>query len=137
LHPRVRWSSFFTRKRLILSIAYLPSTFAMYGVTLAHALSIKPPSKSRTIQVFSTIGITAILSWPFAIVLATVLAIQDLAQLEWSKTKIRDFNKAVFLAIVLVLLVLVFISSRNFLLTDRALLWLWTLPLTDVFRSCR
>ena len=83
----------------------------MYGVTLAHALSLKPPSKSRTIQVFSTIGITAILSWPFAIVLVAILAIQGLAQLEWKRSKMRDWSKAVFLAILSVLLMLVCISS--------------------------
>ena len=109
----------------------------MYGVTFAHALLLKPPCKLRTIQVFSTIGITAILSWPFAIVLVAVLAIQDLAQLEWSATRILDFSKAVFLATVLVLLVLVFISSYNFSLAERALLWLWTLLPIDVSRSCR
>lgn len=84
----------------------------MYGVTLAHALSLKPPSKSRTIQVFSTIGITAILSWPFAVVLVVILAVQELAQLEWNTTGIRDLSKAVFLAILLVLLVLVYLIMK-------------------------
>lgn len=83
----------------------------MYGVTLAHALSLKPPSKSRTIQVFSTIGITAILSWPFAVVLIAILAIQELAQLEWNKSRIHDSSKAVLLSIFLVLPVLVHILS--------------------------
>ena len=89
----------------------------MYGVTLAHALSLKPPSKSRTVQVFSTIGITAILSWPFAIVLVATFAIQELAQLEWNRTRIRDLSKAVFLAIFLVLLLLVCISLSKHLTT--------------------
>jgi hypothetical protein len=79
----------------------------MYGVTLAHAFSLKPPSKSRTFKVFSIIGITAMLSWPFAIVFVAIFAIQEVAQLEWNRTRIRDSSKAVFLAITLVLLVLV------------------------------
>ena len=77
---------------------------------MAHALSLKPPSESRTLQVFSTIGITAILSWPFAIVLLAMLAIQELAQLEWNRSRIGESSKAMFLSILLVLLVLVCIS---------------------------
>jgi hypothetical protein len=63
----------------------------MYGVTLAHAFSFKPSSKLRSIQMFSTIGITSIFSWPFALVLASVLFIHDVVQVDWNKARILEF----------------------------------------------
>jgi hypothetical protein len=53
----------------------------MYGITLAHAISLGPPSQGRTIKVFSLVGITAILSWPFAGALAIVFLFHDFAQI--------------------------------------------------------
>jgi hypothetical protein len=40
---------------------------------------------------FSTIGITSIFSWPFALVLACVLFIHDVVQIDWSKARILEF----------------------------------------------
>jgi hypothetical protein len=82
----------------LTSVAYLPSTFAMYGVTLAHAFSFKHPSKVRTIQMFTTIGITSIFSWPFAAITAFVLFAQDVVQMEWTKSQFREFIKALTVA---------------------------------------
>lgn len=82
----------------LISIAYLPSTFAMYGVTLSHAFSFKPPSKLRTIQMFTAIGITSIFSWPFAAVTACVLFAHDVLEMKWTKTKLREFIEALTIA---------------------------------------
>jgi hypothetical protein len=79
----------------------------MYGVTMAHAWSLKPASKWRTVQVFTTMGITSILSWPFASALASVLVINDLVQANWNRVKIRELSLGVFQAVVIVFLILV------------------------------
>ena len=90
-----------------LSIAYLPSTFAMYGVTLAHAISLKPASATRTVKVFTTIGVTAIFSWPFAAALASVLALQEIADSEWTRARFLQLFHGIIVAVSLVFLVLV------------------------------
>ena len=80
----------------------------MYGVTLAHAFALQPPSKLRTLKVFSTIGLTAVISWPFAGVLAAVLALHDLVQREWTRSIISELLWGFIHAGVVVLLGLVF-----------------------------
>lgn len=79
----------------------------MYGVTLAHAFALQPRSKFRTFKIFSTIGMTAVVSWPFAGVLAVVLALHELVHTEGILSKICELFSAVVRAGVAVLLVLV------------------------------
>jgi hypothetical protein len=89
----------------------------MYGVTLAHALSLQPPSRRRTIQVFCTIGITAILSWPFALALACVLFLHDLAQAPRTKGQMYDFLRSIVAAGAIVLLALVSVIDESLTLS--------------------
>src|SRR5271156_6546175 len=95
-------------------VAYLPSTFAMYGVTLAHAISLKPPSRSRTVKMFTTIGITAILSWPFSAALGSVLALQEIADSMCTRDRFLQFSHGVIRAVGIVALVLVSRFSLSF-----------------------
>ena len=92
-------------------LAYLPSTFAMYGVTLAHAFSMETPSKRRTIKMFSIIGVTAILSWPFALGLSMTLAIHDIVQKDWSSDRLLELIKGVLSAVGFMLFLLVTIQG--------------------------
>jgi hypothetical protein len=79
----------------------------MYGVTLAHALSLKPASGTRTVKVFTSIGITAILSWPFAAALVSVLALQEIADSEWTRARFLQLFHGIIAAVSLVFLLLV------------------------------
>lgn len=79
----------------------------MYGVTLAHAISLKPASATRTVKVFTTIGVTAIFSWPFAAALASVLALQEIADSEWTRARFLQLFHGIIVAVSLVFLVLV------------------------------
>jgi len=79
----------------------------MYGTTLAQAISLRPPSPQRTASVFTTLGITAILSWPFAAVLVIVFAFQDLVQGRLQRQQLVDVFKGALTAIAYVLLALV------------------------------
>jgi hypothetical protein len=79
----------------------------MYGTTLAHALSLRPPSPYRTTCVFTTLGITAIISWPFAAVLAVPYALKESVQTDLDRKKLVDVIKGAFMAIIYVLSVLV------------------------------
>ena len=99
--------------------AYLPSTFAMYGVTLAHAVSLKPPSRSRTVKMFTAIGATAILSWPFAAALAPVLALQEIADLKWTRDGFLQLCQGVVSAVGIVNLVLVSRYPSHFLISNQ------------------
>jgi len=89
----------------------------MYGVTLAHAISLEPTSRSRTVKVFTTIGITAIISWPFAAVLASVLALQEIADSQWTRPRLLQFYHGILSAASLVFLVLVRDLSLHDVLT--------------------
>jgi alpha-1,2-mannosyltransferase len=91
----------------------------MYGVTLAHAISLKPPSRSRTVKMFTTIGITAILSWPFAAALASVLALQEIADLIWTREKSLQLCHGVVSALAIVALVLVSRFPSRFLISNQ------------------
>jgi hypothetical protein len=79
----------------------------MYGATLAHSFSLQPQSRTRTIQVFCTIGITAVLSWPFVAVLASVFLLQDILQVLRTGSKIFELGRDLAKAGVMVLLALV------------------------------
>lgn len=79
----------------------------MYGTTLAHAMSLRPPSPHRTTLVFTTLGITAIISWPFAAVLAVPYALKEFVQTDLDRKKLVDVIKGAFTAIIYVLSALV------------------------------
>jgi hypothetical protein len=79
----------------------------MYGTTLAHALSLRPPSPHRTTCVFTTLGITAIISWPFTAVLAVPYALKEFVQTDLDRKKLVDVIKGAFMAIIYVLFALV------------------------------
>ena len=79
----------------------------MYGTTLAHALSLRSPSPHRTTCVFTTLGITAVISWPFAAILAVPFAFKELVQTGLDRQKLVDVIKGVFKAIIYVLSALV------------------------------
>jgi hypothetical protein len=100
------------QKSPCLFAAYLPSSFAMYGVALAHAFSLQPPSKRRTVLMFTILGVTTILSWPFAAALAIVLFFDELLQPHWDSNLIPRLGNGLAGAFVIVLTFLV--SSITF-----------------------
>ena len=119
--------------RLIPSAAYLPSTFAMYGTTLAHAFSLQPQSRTRTVKVVCAVGITAILSWPFASVLVCVLGLQDLVQVQKTKAQLYQLLLAILKAGVILFFFLVpFVCHRS---QFRLSQWQWTPRPIGVFKS--
>ncbi|TPX34826.1 hypothetical protein SmJEL517_g02557 [Synchytrium microbalum] len=61
----------------ISSTAYLPSTFAMYCITLAFCHQLRPPSRSRTEWVVWWTGLGALLGWPFAAAVSIPFVIED------------------------------------------------------------
>jgi len=79
----------------------------MYGTTLAQAVSLLPPSPQRTASVFTTLGVTAILSWPFAAVLVIVFAFQDLVQSRLQRQQLVDVFKGALMAVAYILSALV------------------------------
>jgi hypothetical protein len=81
----------------------------MYGITLAQAFSLRPPSPQRTTSVFATLGITAIISWPFAAFLAIAFAFQELVQSGLYPRQLVGILRGGFVAIKYVLSALVLI----------------------------
>jgi hypothetical protein len=63
---------------------------------------------------FTAIGATAILSWPFAAALAPVLALQEIADLKWTRDRFLQLCQGVVSAVVIVALVLVSRFSLSF-----------------------
>jgi hypothetical protein len=51
---------------------------------------------------FSTVGITAIFSWPFAAALAIVLLCHDVVQPEWNLRLVRRLSAAIVGSVLLV-----------------------------------
>lgn len=61
--------------------AFLPSSFAMYFVTLASAFNMEPPSSrnpQRTLLVTTFFAIAAIVGWPFALALSIPFVVEEL-----------------------------------------------------------
>jgi hypothetical protein len=79
----------------------------MYGVTVAHAFSLQPPSKRRTVLMFTTLGVTTILSWPFAAALAIVLFFHEVLQPRWDSNLLRRLGSSLARAFVIVFTFLV------------------------------
>jgi hypothetical protein len=100
-------TSFYHLQVSFCVVAYLPSTFAMYGMTMAHTLALQPPSASRTIQMFSIVGITSVISWPFIVALAPILVMNSLFHIGWNMVKIREFIYAVIKATIISIIILV------------------------------
>ena len=64
---------------------------------------------------FSVLGFTAILSWPFAAALAMILLFHDIVQPEWSVNLFRRLGTALLWAVLVVLSFLV----RTFILSSQ------------------
>jgi alpha-1,2-mannosyltransferase len=63
------------------SPAFLPSSFAMYFVTLASAFNMEPPSSRnpiRTLLVTTFFATAAIVGWPFALALSVPFVLEEL-----------------------------------------------------------
>ena len=61
--------------------AFLPSSFAMYFVTLASAFNMEPPSSRnprRTLLVTTLFATAAIVGWPFALALSIPFVVEEL-----------------------------------------------------------
>ncbi|KAJ3333161.1 mannosyltransferase [Blyttiomyces sp. JEL0837] len=69
--------SLFATGMSIASTAYLPSTFSMYFVTLAFAISLERPSLARTSKYVCLIATSVILGWPFSGAVAIPFLIED------------------------------------------------------------
>jgi len=63
---------------MIITIAYLPSTFAMYTTMLAFAASFKESSKKRTSYVIFFYALGGLLGWPFSAVLVFPFVFEDI-----------------------------------------------------------
>lgn len=62
-------------------LAFLPSSFAMYFVTLAFAFAVEPPSVAnpqRTLRATMLFATSAIVGWPFALALAIPFVFEEL-----------------------------------------------------------
>jgi alpha-1,2-mannosyltransferase len=69
------------RMCLSLSLAFLPSSFAMYANTLAFAYAVEPSSSTnhrRTYMATTTFAAGAIVGWPFALVVAVPFVFEEL-----------------------------------------------------------
>ncbi|ORX50703.1 hypothetical protein BCR36DRAFT_412200 [Piromyces finnis] len=62
----------------ISSVAYLPSTFAMYTTMLAFAASFQESSKKRTSYVIFFYALGGLLGWPFSAVLVFPFVFEDI-----------------------------------------------------------
>ena len=61
--------------------AFLPSTFAMYFVTLASAFNMEPSSSrnpQRTLLVTTLFATAAIVGWPFSLALSLPFVVEEL-----------------------------------------------------------
>lgn len=107
----------------------------MYGITLAHAISLRPPSRSRTILTFSLVGITSVLSWPFAGALAIVLVLHDVSPINFNRDEVLDWIQSMAGAASVTGTALVI--SFNFLVIDPRLSSpQWIRQRIGDFRSC-
>ncbi|KAG4090051.1 hypothetical protein H8356DRAFT_1714793 [Neocallimastix lanati (nom. inval.)] len=61
----------------ISSIAFLPSTFAMYTTMLAFAISLRESSKKRTFFVIFFYALGGLMGWPFSAVLVLPFVFED------------------------------------------------------------
>ena len=62
-------------------LAFLPSSFAMYFVTLASAFNMEPSSSrnpQRTLLVTTFFATAAIVGWPFALALSIPFVVEEL-----------------------------------------------------------
>jgi len=62
----------------ISSVAYLPSTFAMYTTMLAFASSLQESSKKRTFYVIFLYALGGLLGWPFSAALVLPFVFEDI-----------------------------------------------------------
>ncbi|TPX64524.1 hypothetical protein SpCBS45565_g05804 [Spizellomyces sp. 'palustris'] len=87
----------------ISSTAYLPSTFAMYSVTLATAYSLQPPGRLRTYVVVILIGLGALVGWPFSAAIGLPFVMEEVLLSGRPLTRVRRLVEAGLLALVLIL----------------------------------
>ena len=67
--------------KCFFSTAFLPSSFAMYAVTLAFAFAVPPSSMAdnrRTLAATSSFAIGGIVGWPFALALSLPFVLEEL-----------------------------------------------------------
>jgi alpha-1,2-mannosyltransferase len=65
----------------VYTLAFLPSSFAMYFVTLAFAFNMEPPSSRnprRTLLVTASFATAAIVGWPVALALSIPFVMEEL-----------------------------------------------------------
>ncbi|EIN13913.1 asparagine-linked glycosylation 9 protein isoform a [Punctularia strigosozonata HHB-11173 SS5] len=75
------------------SVAFLPSSFAMYAVTLAYSFALAPPriaDAQRTYSATALFAVGALLGWPFAIALAIPFVFEELFVLGGDRVIQRD-----------------------------------------------
>ena len=98
MHPQVRKLLFLI---LIVTLilhcsALLPSSFAMYFVTLAFAYAIEPASlvnSNRTRLATLLFATAAIVGWPFALVIAIPFVFEELFMFSGDIVPKQDKNK--------------------------------------------
>jgi len=102
----------------ISSIAFLPSSFAMYTTMLAFAMSLRESSKKRTFLVIFFYALGGLMGWPFSAVLVFPFIFEDILipsikngkfiknqrfNIGYSLTKIKDVLISGILCICIIL----------------------------------
>ncbi|KAI9095966.1 putative alpha-1,2-mannosyltransferase [Phlyctochytrium arcticum] len=100
-------ASIFSTGMFISAAAFLPSSFAMYAVTLAAAFSLTKPSRSRTYSVILVTAIGATVGWPFGAATVIPFAIEELFFLGRHLHRARLLIEAALIAFVCILVPLV------------------------------
>ncbi|KAK9719431.1 mannosyltransferase [Basidiobolus ranarum] len=78
------------------SVAYLPSTFAMYTTMLAFVYALRSPSSSRTYQAVFWFALGAIMGWPFSGAVGIPFVIEELLVRDSPAVKSHWRKKRIF-----------------------------------------
>ncbi|KAI8826582.1 Alg9-like mannosyltransferase family-domain-containing protein [Fimicolochytrium jonesii] len=95
----------------VASTAYLPSTFAMYAVTLATAVSLEKPGRLRTYALVLIYGVGSLLGWPFSAAAGTPFAVEELFLSGRRLMRLRHLLEAIIATLLLVLGPMVLLDS--------------------------
>ncbi|KAJ3011655.1 mannosyltransferase, partial [Thoreauomyces humboldtii] len=101
----------FSTGMFIASAAYLPSSFAMYTVTLAIAHSFEMPGRSRTYRVVMLVGAGALLGWPFSAAAGIPFVLEELTLSGTAIKRLQHLIEAGILTLLAVLLPMVLMDS--------------------------
>ncbi|TPX60331.1 hypothetical protein PhCBS80983_g01858 [Powellomyces hirtus] len=114
----------------ISSTAYLPSSFAMYAVTLAMAYSFRPLGRPRTYAVVMLIGAGALLGWPFSAAAGLPFVVEELLLSSNALTRLRHMVEAGIVSLAVILGPMVALDS---LLYGKLAIVPWSIVRYNIF----